>query len=317
MSIEQTGAVIVAAGMSSRMHSFKPMLPLAGATVIRTLIGTLQKAGVEPIIVVTGRNGKALTEHIEDMGVETIKNENYATTDMFYSACMGLRQISGRCERIFFLPGDVPLFSHYSIAAMGEYMDQYPCDILIPAYNGKQGHPVLLTSKALDFLTTYQGEGGLKGAINAYTGKKMVIALPDQGLIMDADNPEDYRRLEEYSESASTLPALHAVARVSLARTECFFNDEVARLLELTRRYGSLTRACKQAGVSYSKGWQSIKLAEEQLGFILLQSNRGGADGGGSRLTSRGAEFLAAYRKFKRSVEKYANKQFEKYFTEY
>ena len=51
----KTGAVIVAAGLSSRMKAFKPMLPLAGSTVIRALIDTMKKASIEPIIVVVGK----------------------------------------------------------------------------------------------------------------------------------------------------------------------------------------------------------------------------------------------------------------------
>ena len=50
----ETGAVVVAAGLSSRMKSFKPMLPLAGSTVIKTAISTLRAAGVTTIVVVTG-----------------------------------------------------------------------------------------------------------------------------------------------------------------------------------------------------------------------------------------------------------------------
>lgn len=317
MSTKITGAVIVAAGMSSRMHSFKPMLPLAGATVIRTLIGTLQKASVAPIIVVTGRNGQELTEHILDMGVETVMNEDYSHTDMFYSACLGLKAIHNRADRVFFLPGDVPLFSHYSVTAMNEYMDQYPCEILIPAYNGRQGHPVLFSNSLIGELIAYRGEGGLKGAIDSSTAKKVIIALPDQGLVMDADNPEDYRRLEQYSASTAQLPALSCATKISLCRTENFFDEQLARVLELTDKYGSLARACKQAGVSYSYGWQGIRRAEEQLGFILLQSSRGGEGGGGSHLTNRGAKFLEAYRKFRRSVERYSRKQLEKHFTDY
>ena len=50
----------------------------------------------------------------------------------------------GKGRSGLFSPGDVPLFSHYSVTAMNEYMDQYPCGILPPtAYNGRQGHPVL------------------------------------------------------------------------------------------------------------------------------------------------------------------------------
>ncbi len=56
----RTGAVMVAAGMSSRMKSFKPMLQLAGSTVIKTAISTLKSAKVAGIVVVTGNNAEEL-----------------------------------------------------------------------------------------------------------------------------------------------------------------------------------------------------------------------------------------------------------------
>lgn len=311
-----TGAVIVAAGMSSRMKSFKPMLPLAGATIIRTIIGTLQKAGVSPVLVVTGRNSRALSEHIADLPVETIENIDYAKTDMFFSACLGLKAIANRCERVFFLPGDVPLFSRYSLNAMNEYMDAHACDILIPAYYGRQGHPVLIKTAAVEELTSFQGPGGLRAAIKNYGGKKEKIALPDRGLILDADNPEDYRRLTEYSADAMSAAPLTCSASITLNKNAGFFDGELAALLELAHKYGSLTKACKQAGISYSNGWKRIKFAEQQLGFVLLQSSRGGAGGGGSGLTQRGKAFLKAYRKLSKSVDRYCQKQFNKYFIE-
>ena len=78
----------------------------------------------------------------------------------------------------------------------------------------------------------YQGEGGLKGAIDSSGARKVIIALPDQGLVMDADNPEDYRRLEQYSESTAQLPPLSCRAKVSLCRTESFFDEQLAKILE-------------------------------------------------------------------------------------
>ncbi|NLF80516.1 MAG: nucleotidyltransferase family protein, partial [Clostridia bacterium] len=238
-----TGAVIVAAGMSSRMKSFKPMLPLAASTVIRTLIGTLQQAGVAPIIVVTGRNSAELTRHIADLAVITIENIHYAKTDMFFSAGLGLNAVADQAERVFFLPGDVPLFSRHSLAAMSEYMDQNPCDILIPTYNGRQGHPVLIKTRAIAELTAFSGQGGLRAAIKNYDGKKCRIALPDQGLILDADNPADYFRLTEYLAADARQMPLTCGVNLTLSKSEVFFDAALASLLELTQKHGSLTKA--------------------------------------------------------------------------
>ena len=56
-------AVIAAAGLSSRMKSFKPLLPLADDTIIGTLIDTLKQAGVADIVVVIGHKAEEMTAY--------------------------------------------------------------------------------------------------------------------------------------------------------------------------------------------------------------------------------------------------------------
>ena len=56
------GAVILAAGLSSRMKAFKPLLPVDGRTAIEGLIETSKAAGLTDITVVTGHERKQLAE---------------------------------------------------------------------------------------------------------------------------------------------------------------------------------------------------------------------------------------------------------------
>lgn len=48
------GAVIVAAGMSSRMGDFKPMLNIGAISIAQRIVATLRQAGAQHIVVVTG-----------------------------------------------------------------------------------------------------------------------------------------------------------------------------------------------------------------------------------------------------------------------
>ena len=79
------GAVILAAGISSRMGEFKPLLPMGEETVIRNVIRVLQTAGVSRILVVTGYQSKVLQEHLAHAGVMFVHNERFAQTKMFDS----------------------------------------------------------------------------------------------------------------------------------------------------------------------------------------------------------------------------------------
>lgn len=195
----KTGAVIVAAGMSSRMKAFKPMLSLQGSTIIKTAIASLKSAGVGDIAVVIGNNAELLSEHLSPTGVTCLFNPNYETTEMFDSAKIGLNYLKNRCGRVFFLPGDVPLFLKRSLMLMEADMDRSGREILMPMHGGKAGHPILIDSRAIPFLVSYAGDGGLKGAIDRFPGLKGTIQLDDIGMTLDADRPEDYERLKDYA----------------------------------------------------------------------------------------------------------------------
>ena len=192
----KTGAVIAAAGMSSRMKAFKPMLPLGNSTIIETEISSFNSAGVREIVVVTGNNSEMLKKHIMSGGVTCIFNDRYRTTDMFCSAKIGLNYIKDRCDRVFFLPVDVPLFSKESLSFMQEYMNGSKCKILSPIHEGILGHPILIDNSAIQDLLDYEGNGGLKGAVDSFNGLKETIQIDDFGMTIDADYPEDYEKLK-------------------------------------------------------------------------------------------------------------------------
>lgn len=201
------GAVIVAAGLSSRMKDFKPMLALGEDqnTIIRTAIRTLHQAGVEQIVVVTGRDAPLLVQHLSDCAVRCIHNENYADSDMFASACMGFSALKETIDRVFFLPVDVPLFAKRTLEVMLRFMECADCDILNPLCGGKKGHPVLIRKNVIPGLLEFTGEGGLRGAIDSLDCQKETLEIHDRGTILDADHPEDYERLKEYACSEEYL----------------------------------------------------------------------------------------------------------------
>lgn len=47
----KTGAVIVAAGMSSRRGDFKPLLRIGAISMVQRIIANFQQAGVSPIVL--------------------------------------------------------------------------------------------------------------------------------------------------------------------------------------------------------------------------------------------------------------------------
>jgi CTP:molybdopterin cytidylyltransferase MocA len=177
------------------MGAFKPLLPLESGTVIGRVIGALREGGAEDIVVVTGRDAGLLEKALEAYNLSFIHNADYAVTDMFHSAAMGLAFMTGRADGVFFTPADIPLFCAATVRLLAERLQQGEEHIVIPSYRGRRGHPALMLSPAAKELIRHKNSGGLKGTIDAYGGPKCTLEVDDPGILQDLDTPEDYRRM--------------------------------------------------------------------------------------------------------------------------
>lgn len=303
------GAVIVAAGMSSRMGDYKPMLNLGNISIAQRVITALQQGGVDKIVVVTGYRAEELEHHLSKCGAVFLRNEKYETTDMFFSASLGLSYLKDKCEKVLFTPVDIPLFSPVTVSAL------LSCNtpLAYPSYRGITGHPILLTQEVIDKILDDSGDGGLKGALERCGIAPTMVDVDDSGILQDADTPEDFAALLQLHNRMLVRP----VIEVSLAQQQTFFNKKAAMLLTLVAETHSVLLACKQMRISYSSGWNLLNAIEEELGFALVQRVQGGTKGGGSTLTEAGRKLLSAYTAYSNSLKKVGEDLFHQYFGDY
>ena len=302
----QIGAVIVAAGMSSRMGEFKPMLNIGSISIAQRIVATFHQAGVTKIAVVTGYNAPLLERHLANSGLVFLRNEDYATTQMFDSAGIGLSYMKDKCERILFTPVDVPLFTAMTVTELIESDAELCC----PVCEGKTGHPLLIASSLVDSILASGGEGGLQGAIARCGTEMRRLPVQDPGVLHDADTPADYKALLELHNEQLIRPEIW----VSLARERPFFDEKTAMLLALVDEAGSVRSACARMQISYSSGWNIIRALESQLRFPLLERSQGGASGGESRLTEKGRRLLTCYEGYAERLRTEAKALFDEYF---
>lgn len=306
-------AVIAAAGLSARMRDFKPLLCLGNSTVIHHTICALQNAGAKDILVVTGYQSAVLERHLNFPGVMFLKNERFAQTDMLTSLQLGLAALPPGADRIFLTPGDIPLVRTDTL----ERMLSVPAQVVRPIHQGRGGHPLLLRADAVEPVLAWKGQGGLKSLLRTGTLEVVNFETDDPGVLMDADTPQDYKRLLEYEARLQGHGSLRVDLQVNIGMEELFLTTENVQLLDMIGQTGSIQNACACMHISYSKGWKAINLMERQLGFPVVQRTAGGADGGGSSLTPRGAELLACYRSFHREISEQVKVLFDQHFPPY
>lgn len=304
----QTGAVIVAAGMSSRMGDFKPMLNIGSISIAQRVVATFQQAGIEKIVMVTGFNATALEKHLANNGIVFLRNEEYEHTQMFDSAKIGLEYMQDKCDRVLFTPVDIPLFTAATVHSLLER----GADLACPVCQGQTGHPILIASHLIEAILKDEGEGGLRGALDRCGAAMREIPVADQGILHDADTPQDFKALLRYHNEQLVRP----VISVELAREKPFFDSRVAMLLELVEETQSVRTACARMQMSYSSGWNLIRRLESQLNMSLVERSQGGAGGGKSSLTAEGKRLTEAYRSYSSAVKDAAAELYEQYFSE-
>ena len=302
----QIGALIVAAGMSSRMGGFKPMLSIGSISVAQRIIATLHQAGVSKIVMVTGYNATVLERHLAGNGIIFLRNEEYETTQMFDSAKIGLRYLQNKCDKILFTPVDVPLFTARTVKTILDSGASLAC----PMCEGRQGHPILIANELLPEILNDCGEQGLKGAMDRCSVPLLRIDVDDPGTIHDADTPEDFSALVDYHNSQLVRP----VVSVSLNKEKPFFDSKIAMLLMLIDETKSVRAASQRMQLSYSSCWNIIRTLESQLNYTWIERSQGGAGGSTSFLTERGRLLLERYTAYEQTLKEQANALYEQYF---
>ena len=232
----RTGAVITAAGMSSRMGEFKPLLNIGSMTIVRRIVATLRQAGAEKIVMVTGYNAETLEHHLAGSGIVFLRNPDYEHTHMFDSAKIGLGYLADKCDRILFTPVDIPLYTAATVSALLDSGAELAC----PVFDGQTGHPLLMSNAVAEKILSDSGEGGMQGAITRCGADMLEIPVDDEGILHDADTPQDYKKLLEFHNKQLARP----LVSVAIARETQFFDSKVAALLSLIEETGSVRSAC-------------------------------------------------------------------------
>ncbi len=108
---------------------------------------------------------------------------------------------------------------------------------------------------------------------------------------------------------------LHPKVTLQFFTDEKCFGPGVALLLEKIKENKSMRKAAFEIGMSYSKAWTIIRRAQKNLGFTLINSKAGGADGGGATLTENGEKMLSVFREFENELFLYTEDKFTEYFS--
>jgi molybdenum cofactor cytidylyltransferase len=251
---EAVAAIVLAAGFSSRMRAFKPMLPFGGQTVLSHVVASLREAGLRHIHVVTGHNADLIAPELANLGVTAVHNGNFAA-GMFTSVQAGVASLPAAMDGFLLLPVDVPLVRAWTIRQVLHTAATADARIVYPTFCGKRGHPPFVGRALFREILSCDGEGGLRAILARREAEAASVAVFDRGCLLDMDSPRDYGRLQE------TLAHLHVPDE-----------DECVAMLEAAATPEPVRRHCRMvAGLATSLAL-SLNKADGQLDACLVRA---------------------------------------------
>ena len=211
-----TAAIVLAAGLSSRMGRFKLTLPWGDRTVIGQVIATLEAVGIEETIVVTGHRADEVAAMLAGTSAHCMHNPDYASGEMLSSIQVGVRAVAARrglkpppsrsthraagesrlkpaenAPAALLCLGDQP---HMQAATVQAVLAAGAADgwqqIIIPSYRMRAGHPILLPDWLWPGILDCAGT--LRDLMAAHRERTRFLIVDTPTILADLDTPEDY-----------------------------------------------------------------------------------------------------------------------------
>ncbi|MFC1901319.1 NTP transferase domain-containing protein [Chloroflexota bacterium] len=188
-------AIVLAAGLSSRLEGFKPLLSMGGETITDHVVSTFLANGVEVYLVVGWRR-QELMAGIKNKNITIVENPDYRQ-GMFTSVQAGLRHLPPNYAAFFAMPVDIPLVRPSTVAGLLSVAAEHPDSIIYPVFGGRRGHPTLVPLCLAPAIMDWKGDGGLKAVLDSRREMALEVAVTDSNILFDVDTSEDYRVLLE------------------------------------------------------------------------------------------------------------------------
>jgi molybdenum cofactor cytidylyltransferase len=194
-------AIVLAAGLSSRMKKFKLDLAFKSHTIIEEVLWQLSGTSIEETIVITGH----YKERIENLlanntSVKIIHNKDYAL-GMTTSIQCGVQEASKDTKGYLICLGDLPFISteeYNQILLKIESVYNGDPIIVRPFFNETPANPVFFSSHFKEDLLNLEYMEGAKALISKNLEKLHKIILKTDNAIKDIDTPKEYNNYRKH-----------------------------------------------------------------------------------------------------------------------
>jgi molybdenum cofactor cytidylyltransferase len=184
-------AIVLAAGLSSRMGRSKALLDWFGEPLVLYQVRQLREAGAATVIVVTGHAAAEVEAALAGSDAVVARNEAFLE-GRAGSIRSGAAAVPPGVETIVLLNVDQPRRSEVVRRLIGEHLAA-GCAITVPAFAGRRGHPALLAGRLLiELAAVSEAEQGLKEIMRRHAGERHEVEFSTDEVLLDLNTPGAY-----------------------------------------------------------------------------------------------------------------------------
>lgn len=204
-STDRAVAILPAAGRSHRMGRAKLLLPFGEDTIVGTVVTTLERAAVRPIVLVLRPETGALRKWARARSLFIVDNME-PERGMLSSIVEGIRGLGGARRLaaslarnracLLIMPADLPALRTATVNRLLDHQADCDSGIVLPTWQGRRGHPLLVHPRLVPAIETLDPAIGLRQLRELFPLEVETVETEDSGVLHDVDTAEDYRRLK-------------------------------------------------------------------------------------------------------------------------
>ncbi|HWT02558.1 MAG TPA: nucleotidyltransferase family protein [Pyrinomonadaceae bacterium] len=189
------GAVVLAAGSSSRMGSPKQTLQFRGESLLRRAALAALNAGCRPVIVVTGAHSELSRRELDGLDVREVLNPLWETgmASSIRAGVEGLVSADADTAAAVLLLCDQPHVTPDVISSLITAHRATGSAVIASQYGGSSGVPALFGRALFAELARLEGTAGAKQVIKRHASEAHFLPFPSGEV--DVDTPDDFSRL--------------------------------------------------------------------------------------------------------------------------
>jgi len=191
---KEFSVIILSAGKSERMGTPKPALKFdESQTFIEHISFEYQQFGCKEIIIVLNKENHTFLKNINIKLPSNCKIaiNSHPEWHRFYSLKTGVKSLK-EINYVFVHNVDNPFVNQDVLNELLNHSDK--ADYIVPEFEGKGGHPVLLSPKIiLEITQTNKNELHLKDFLNQFT--KIKVPVNNSTILTNVNESDDYKKL--------------------------------------------------------------------------------------------------------------------------